>query len=102
MMSNPRLSPASEINAVDTLTRSRQLVAPALKEAIGHLHPWLRRMAAFTFGWSETDGTPRGGTGDLGGKGLRPAIVLLSARAAGASSIDAAVAGAVAVELVHA
>ncbi|RAY16027.1 polyprenyl synthetase family protein [Actinomadura craniellae] len=55
-------------------------------------------MAAFTFGWIEADGTPREGSG---GKGMRPALAVLSARAVGAPP-EAAVAGAVAVELVHA
>jgi geranylgeranyl diphosphate synthase, type I len=102
MMPDSRLSQTTEISAAEILSRSRRLVAPALREAITRLHPWLGRMAAFTFGWVEPDGTPRPSAGEVGGKGLRPALVLLSARAAGASSTDAAVTGAVAVELVHA
>jgi geranylgeranyl diphosphate synthase type I len=82
----------------DTLARCQEIVRPALQNAIGKLHPWLGRMASFTLGWSEADGTPRPGDG---GKGLRPALAVLSARAVGAPA-EAAVAGAVAVELVHA
>lgn len=54
-------------------------------------------MCGYHFGWQDEQGreiaTP-------GGKALRPALALLSARAAGAGSQDA-LAGAVAVELVH-
>lgn len=80
------------------LERCRQLVAPALRTAVGQLHPWPGHMAAFTLGWCEADGTPRKVPG---GKGLRPAIAVLCGRACGASA-EAAVSGAVAVELVHA
>jgi geranylgeranyl diphosphate synthase type I len=55
-------------------------------------------MALFTFGWVESDGTPRDAQG---GKGLRPALAVLCAEGAGGSGQDA-VPGAVAVELVHA
>jgi geranylgeranyl diphosphate synthase, type I len=85
-----------EIDAI--LTRCRQMVGPALRQAIDQLHPWPGHMAAFTLGWCETDGTPRKAHA---GKGLRPAIAMLCGRAAGASP-EAAVSGAVAVELVHA
>ncbi|WP_246492147.1 polyprenyl synthetase family protein [Actinomadura alba] len=54
-------------------------------------------MAGFALGWRELDGTSRVGQN---GKGLRPAIVLLAARASGARP-EAAVDGAVAIELVH-
>ena len=55
-------------------------------------------MAGYALGLSETDGTPRY---DAGGKGLRPAVTLLCAQAAGGAA-GPAIAGAVAVELVHA
>lgn len=80
------------------LERCRQLVDPALRDAIGQLHPRPGLMATFTFGWCEADGTPRQGRS---GKGLRPAIAVLCARAAGGPAA-AGVPGAVAVELVHA
>ncbi|MEU0567983.1 polyprenyl synthetase family protein [Nonomuraea sp. NPDC005983] len=55
-------------------------------------------MAAFTLGWLDAEGRPYEGGG---GKGLRPAIAMLCAEAVGASA-EAALPGAVAVELVHA
>ncbi len=82
----------------EILARSRRLVDPALQNAVARLHPGPGRMAAFSFGWVESDGTPRGAAN---GKGVRPALALLSARAAGAPA-ETAVPGAVAVELVHA
>ncbi|MEV4805252.1 polyprenyl synthetase family protein [Nonomuraea sp. NPDC049421] len=82
----------------DSLARYRSLLEPALREAVGALHPWGASMAAFTLGWSDVDGSPRqGGVG----KGVRPALVMLSAEAVGGSA-ESALPGAVAVELVHA
>lgn len=78
--------------------RCRRLVEPALREAVSELHPWGARMAAFALGWSDADGRPYDGDG---GKGVRPALALLSAEAVGAPA-EAAVPAAVAVELVHA
>jgi geranylgeranyl diphosphate synthase type I len=85
-------------SVAEILARCRELVEPALREAVAHLHPWPGLMATFTFGWSEADGTPRD---DQSGKGLRPAIALLCAQAVGAPAA-AGVPGAAAVELVHA
>ncbi|TDD36568.1 polyprenyl synthetase family protein [Nonomuraea terrae] len=85
-------------SGVEVVTRCRRLLEPALRDAISTLHPWAARMAAFSMGWSDVDGRPReGGVG----KSLRPAIVMLSAEAVGATA-DSALPGAVAVELVHA
>jgi geranylgeranyl diphosphate synthase, type I len=81
----------------DVLTRARDAVHPAMAAAVERLNPELARIAAYHLGWCDEHGAPsaRGG-----GKGVRPALAVLSAEAAGA---DAAVgvAGAVAVELVH-
>ncbi len=55
-------------------------------------------MAAYSFGWCEAGGAPA--TTAAGGKGLRPALAVLGAEAAGAPS-GAGVTAAVAVELVH-
>ncbi|SDJ97738.1 geranylgeranyl diphosphate synthase, type I [Nonomuraea maritima] len=77
--------------------RFRHLLEPALREAVSALHPWGAKMAAFAMGWSDVDGRPQGGDG---GKGLRPAIAMLSAEAVGAPA-RSALPGAVAVELVH-
>ncbi|TMR96237.1 polyprenyl synthetase family protein [Nonomuraea basaltis] len=62
------------------------------------LHPWGATMAGFALGWSDADGRPYDGDG---GKGVRPAIAMLSAEAVGAAA-ESALPGAVAVELVHA
>ncbi|WP_329065642.1 polyprenyl synthetase family protein [Streptomyces sp. NBC_01429] len=87
------------LTAPETLHRCRELVRPGLAAAIGRLHPWTAEMAAFSFGWRDTGGTPASGASE--GKGLRQALAVLSAEAVGADSADA-VAGAVAVELIHA
>ncbi|WP_078840853.1 polyprenyl synthetase family protein [Streptomyces antioxidans] len=84
-------------SADEILGRCRELVRPALAEAVGRLHPWVAEMAAYSFGWCDVGGTPAGGSG---GKGVRQALAVLCAEASGASG-EAAVAGAVAVELVH-
>ncbi|GAA1645940.1 family 2 encapsulin nanocompartment cargo protein polyprenyl transferase [Nonomuraea maheshkhaliensis] len=90
-----------------TMARCRGLLDPALRDAVSVLDPWWGRMAAFALGRSDTDGGPRGeadgfgGSSGDGGKGVRPAIALLSAEAVGAPA-ESALPGAVAVELVHA
>ncbi|MFD3309867.1 polyprenyl synthetase family protein [Streptomyces sp. NPDC058694] len=84
--------------AVQLLDRSRALVRPALTEAVGRLHPWVAEMAAYSFGWCEAGGAPTAAA--AGGKGLRQALAVLGAEAAGAPA-RAGVSAAVAVELVH-
>ncbi|MFJ9101682.1 polyprenyl synthetase family protein [Streptomyces sp. NPDC102405] len=83
--------------APEVLTRSRRLVRPALQEAVGRLHPWVSEMAAYSFGWCEVGGAPAIASG---GKGVRQALAVLGAEAAGAPG-RAGVPAAVAVELVH-
>ncbi|WP_330269027.1 polyprenyl synthetase family protein [Streptomyces griseorubiginosus] len=83
--------------APEVLTRCRELVRPALREAVGELHPWVREMAAYSFGWCEVGGAPATASG---GKGVRQALAVLGAEAAGAPA-RAGVPAAVAVELVH-
>ncbi|MER6136532.1 polyprenyl synthetase family protein [Streptomyces sp. NPDC001815] len=80
------------------LERCRARVRPALAEAVERLHPWVGEMAAYSFGWCEAGGAPV--SGPAGGKGLRQALAVLGAEAAGAPA-DAGVTAAVAVELVH-
>ncbi|MEU0147393.1 polyprenyl synthetase family protein [Streptomyces sp. NPDC006288] len=91
-------SPAAAVDASRTLARCRDLVRPSLSAATGRLHPWHAEMAAYSLGWCEVGGAPT----DLRfeGKGLRQALSVLCAEASGASG-GSAVAGAVAVELVH-
>lgn len=81
----------------DTVSRSRDLVEPALRAAIDRLAPRLRLAAGYHRGWWEADGRPRAGGS---GKALRPALAVLSAQAAG-GPVEPALPGAVAVELVH-
>ncbi|MEV4434942.1 polyprenyl synthetase family protein [Streptomyces sp. NPDC049585] len=85
------------VGAQQVLARCRTLVEPALREAVASLHPWPHRMASFSLGWCEADGTPAAGGG---GKGVRQALAVLGAEAVGAPR-EHAVAAAVAVELVH-
>src|SRR5580693_7174880 len=77
---------------------ARDLVGPAIAEAVARLSPAVRTVASYHLGLADATGQPiaAGGTG----KALRPALALLSARAAGAAP-DRAVVPAAAVELVH-
>lgn len=84
-------------DALQVLERCRALVRPALVEAVGQLHPWVAEMATYSFGWCEVGGAPAVAPG---GKGVRQALAVLGAEAAGAPGRDG-VAAAVAVELVH-
>jgi geranylgeranyl diphosphate synthase, type I len=80
------------------LARARDIVRPAMVDAVERLSPQLQQTAAYHLGWRDENGTPI--AGDHSGKGVRPALALLSAEAAGADG-QVAVPGAVAVELVH-
>jgi len=80
-----------------TLERSRALAVPALRDAVARLDPWSRHVATYHFGWSDEDGRPANASG---GKAVRPALAILAAEAVGAPA-EAALPGAVAVELVH-
>ncbi|RNL82130.1 polyprenyl synthetase family protein [Halostreptopolyspora alba] len=74
-----------------------ELVRPALRAALERLGDPVRTIAEYHFGWRSADGKP---TEAGAGKMIRPALVLLSARAAGGSEADA-VPEAVAMELLH-
>ncbi|ANS62703.1 putative polyprenyl diphosphate synthase [Streptomyces lincolnensis] len=87
----------SALAAPEVLDRCRALVRPALEEAVGRLHPWVAEMAGYAFGWCEVGGAPAKASG---GKGVRQALAVLGAEAAGAPG-RAGVPAAVAVELVH-
>src|SRR6202161_2144001 len=69
---------------------ARDLVGPAIAAAVDRLSPEVRTVARYHLGLD----------GSGAGKALRPALALLSARAAGASP-ERGVPAAVAVELVH-
>ncbi|WP_242906563.1 polyprenyl synthetase family protein [Actinomadura terrae] len=81
-----------------SMTDVRELVDGALRAAVGRLDPHTYRVAAYHLGWADAEGRPRK---EPAGKALRPALALLSARAAGAPP-ESALPGAVAVELTHA
>ena len=81
---------------------ARDLVGPAIAAAVRRLSPDVRPVAAYHLGLADAAGQPAGADGRPGGMGkaLRPALALLSTRAAGAAS-ERGVAAAAAVELVH-
>ncbi|MGY1456086.1 polyprenyl synthetase family protein [Streptomyces sp. SS8] len=97
MTAAARTAPAPP-DARAVLERCRRLVTPALAAAVERLHPWPAEMAAYSLGWCGVGGAPVAGAP---GKGLRPALAVLGAEAAGTPGSAGAVAGAVAVELVH-
>jgi geranylgeranyl diphosphate synthase type I len=68
-----------------------------LRAAVRRLEPSIAKVAAYHLGWVDVDGQPMAGNS---GKAVRPALAVLSAEAVGASP-EAALPGAVAVELVH-
>ena len=77
---------------------ARDLTGPAIAGAVSRLSPAVRTVAAYHLGLADASGTPL--TSGSTGKALRPALALLSARAAGAAP-DRGVVPAAAVELVH-
>ena len=79
------------------LTETTDLVVPQLRAAVDRLDPATRLQAVVPPGLVECRRQPRD---PAGGKALRPALALLSARAAGAPAATG-IPGAVAVELVH-
>ncbi|MGI5273311.1 polyprenyl synthetase family protein [Nonomuraea sp. CA-218870] len=79
------------------VAQARELVEPVLRAAVDRLDPLTARVSAYHLGWTDASGLPSAAPG----KALRPALVLLSARAAGGDVGECAPAAA-AVELVHA
>ncbi|MBW4721279.1 family 2 encapsulin nanocompartment cargo protein polyprenyl transferase [Saccharothrix obliqua] len=84
-------------SAREVLSWSRTGVDPALRNAVDRLPDSMRTIAGYHFGWWDEHGHP---TGADPGKAIRPALVLLAARAVGGAAATA-VPAAVAVELVH-
>ncbi len=80
-----------------SLVRLKPLISAGLRDAVGRLSPRLSRMVSYHLGWRDELGRE---TDADGGKALRPTIALVAAEAVGAPA-EAAVPGAVAVELVH-
>jgi geranylgeranyl diphosphate synthase type I len=87
------------ITTPDSVTEVRDLLRPALAATVDRLSPEVRAVAAYHLGLTDAEGRPAG-PGSGGGKALRPALALLSARAAGAPA-QHGVPAALAVELVH-
>jgi geranylgeranyl diphosphate synthase type I len=79
------------------LARAAALVEPTLRKTVADLDPELRTPVEFHFGWVEPDGTPTAGNA---GKRVRPALTILGAEAVGGDA-EVAIAGAVALELIH-
>ncbi|MGQ4513994.1 polyprenyl synthetase family protein [Streptomyces sp. DW26H14] len=92
------MTTASVNSLTEVLDSGRTLVGPALRGAVErYLGPEMSRVSGYHLGWADAEGRPAGA---WGGKLVRPTLVLLSARAAGASAADG-VPAAVALELVH-
>ncbi len=83
--------------AAEVLAWSRNLLDPALRDAVGKLPESMRLIAGYHFGWWDEHGRPS--TSDSG-KALRPTLALLAAEAVGADP-EVAVPAGVAVEMVH-
>jgi geranylgeranyl diphosphate synthase type I len=77
---------------------ARDLVGPAIAGWLERLSPDVKIVASYHLGFVDADGVPSGN--GSGGKALRPALALLSARAAGAPP-ERGVTAAAAVEFVH-
>jgi geranylgeranyl diphosphate synthase type I len=91
------VAPERVVSTAQTLAWSKELVEPAMREAVGTLPASTRRIAGYHLGWWDRHGTvekaPKG-------KAIRPTLVLLSAAVVGGSPRES-VPAAVAVELVH-
>lgn len=83
-------------SAAQIFERTARLVTPALRAAVDTLDDRMRLIVGYQLGWCDAEGRPT----DASGKGLRAAMAVLSAEAAGGTADDG-VPGAVAVELVH-
>ncbi len=79
------------------LNRAKTLVEPALRSAVGSLDENLQLPVTYHLGWTDRDGNP---SDAASGKGVRSALAVLGAEAVGALAATA-VAGGVAVELIH-
>ena len=79
------------------LNRAKTLVEPALRAAVGSLDENLQLPVTYHLGWTDKDGNPSDASS---GKGVRSALAVLGAEAVGALAATA-VAGGVAVELIH-
>jgi geranylgeranyl diphosphate synthase, type I len=91
---------ATERTAAEILTETKKLVDPEIERRLDGLHPTMRGIARYHFGWQDAAGRPD--PHGSGGKALRPALAVLGARAAGAGGDEPEVLdAAAAVELIH-
>jgi geranylgeranyl diphosphate synthase type I len=68
-----------------------------MRDAVGRLAPSISEVVSYHLGWTEADGMP---SPARGGKGIRPALAMLSAEATWAGA-EVGAPGGVAIELVH-
>ncbi|HTJ65977.1 MAG TPA: polyprenyl synthetase family protein [Actinospica sp.] len=86
--------------AAEIFTETKKLVDPEIERRLDGLHPTMRGIARYHFGWQDAAGRPD--PHGSGGKALRPALAVLGARAVGAGGDEPAVLdAAAAVELIH-
>lgn len=81
----------------DIVLRARDYARAGLEAAVDRLQPDLARICRYYFGWADVEGTP---TNSRGSRCLQASMVLVAAEATGTDP-GAAVAGAVAMELLH-
>src|ERR1019366_8813015 len=84
-------------SVMEVLERARDLTQPLMREAVRQLAPSISEVVRYHLGWTEADGTP---SPARGGKGIRPALAMLSAEATWAGA-EMGAPGGVAIELVH-
>lgn len=89
------MTPTTAVSQV--LDRARDVTQPLMRDAVDRLAPNIRTVVSYHLGWTDAQGNA---AKVRGGKGIRPALAVLSAEAAWA---DAGVGapGGVAIELVH-
>jgi len=81
----------------EVLEQARNVTQPLMREAVKQLVPSIRDVVSYHLGWTGLHGEPEQ---VASGKGVRPALAVLSAEASWASA-EVGTPGAVAIELVH-
>ncbi|MGE7059581.1 hypothetical protein ACQKHW_10300, partial [Staphylococcus hominis] len=97
MSSGVRREALSPEPAARALRRTRILVEPVLRQTVDRLPASLAAVASYHLGWLDTSGAE---TTAVSGKGLRPALTLLSAEVVGGDATRA-VRAAVVVSLIR-
>lgn len=97
-MTTTRQPQAATTTAVaGILEKAREAIEPLIREAVNQLAPSVAELVSYHLGWTDAEGRPSAAPA---GKGIRPALAMLSAEASWADP-EIAVPGAAAVELVH-